>query len=105
MLWERRPGWQKHKVATEGKGLAPAIAAAWDSLWSIAAIDSRPLLLGFSLCAGVVVYFSLSTEPSLYPRHGGAGRRQGRARNGVGDSGVCALVSCARRHRPLVSFR
>ena len=67
MLWERRPGWQKHKVATEGKGLAPAIAAAWDSLWSIAAIDSRPLLLGFSLCAGVVVYFSQSTEPPLYP--------------------------------------
>lgn len=67
MLWERRPGWQKHKVATEGKGLAPAIAAAWDSLWSIAAIDSRPLLLGFSLCAGVMVYFSQPTEPPLYP--------------------------------------
>lgn len=65
MLWERRPGWQKHKVATEGKRLAPAIAAAWESLWSIAAIDARPLLLGFSLCAGVVAYVSELAEPPL----------------------------------------
>ena len=63
----RRPGWQKHKVAAEGKGLAPAIAAVWGSLWSIAEIDSRPLLLGFSLCAGVIVYFSRKTEPLIWP--------------------------------------
>jgi competence protein ComEC len=29
MLQMRRPGWQKHKVAPEGKGLAQAIAALW----------------------------------------------------------------------------
>ncbi|KCZ87749.1 ComEC/Rec2 family competence protein [Hyphomonas jannaschiana] len=67
MLQFRRPGWQKHKVAAEGKGLAPAIAAVWGSLWSIAEIDSRPLLLGFSLCGGVIVYFSLSNEPLIWP--------------------------------------
>ncbi|MEZ6000687.1 ComEC/Rec2 family competence protein [Hyphomonas sp.] len=66
MLQLRRPGWQKHKVAPEGKGLAPAIAAMWASLWSIAEIDTRPLLLGFSLCAGVVAYFSLMIEPVLW---------------------------------------
>ena len=57
MLQFRRPGWQKHKVAAEGKGLAPAIAAVWGSLWPIAEIDSRPLLFGFSLCGGVIVCF------------------------------------------------
>nr|WP_321441085.1 ComEC/Rec2 family competence protein [uncultured Hyphomonas sp.] len=67
MLQFRRPGWQKHKVAAEGKGLAPAIAAVWRSLWSIAEIDSRPLLLGFSLCGGVIAYFSLSNEPLIWP--------------------------------------
>ena len=67
MLQSRRPGWQKHKVAAEGKGLAPAIAAVWGSLWSIAEIDSRPLLLGFSLCGGVIVYFTLSNEPLIWP--------------------------------------
>lgn len=66
MLWARRPGWQKHKVASEGKGLAPAIAAAWDSLWSIAAIDSRPLMFGFALCGGVVAYFAQTQEPPLW---------------------------------------
>lgn len=65
MLQMRRPGWEKHKVAPEGKGLAPAIAAVWTSLWSIAAIDSRPLLFAFSLCAGVVVYFSQQNEPAM----------------------------------------
>ncbi|KCZ83574.1 ComEC/Rec2-like protein [Hyphomonas adhaerens MHS-3] len=63
----RRPGWQKHKVGPEGKRLGPAIAALWDSLWSITEIDSRPLLLGFSLCAGVIVYFSQSAEPLVWP--------------------------------------
>ncbi len=63
----RRPGWQKHKVGPEGKRLGPAIAALWDSLWSITEIDSRPLLLGFSLCAGVIVYFSQASEPLVWP--------------------------------------
>lgn len=63
----RRPGWQKHKVAPEGKRLAPAIAAVWGSLWSITEIDSRPLLLGFSLCAGVIAYFAQSAEPLVWP--------------------------------------
>ena len=67
MLQMRRPGWQKHKVAPEGKGLAARIAALWASLWSITEIDTRPLLLGFSLCAGVIVYFSRKTEPLIWP--------------------------------------
>ena len=67
MLWSRRPGWQKHKVAAEGKGAAPAIAALWGSLWSVAAIDTRPLLFGFSLCAGAVLYFGQQSEPPLMP--------------------------------------
>jgi competence protein ComEC len=66
MLQLRRPGWQKHKVAPEGKGLAPAIAALWGSLWSIAEIDTRPLLLGFSLCVGAIGYFSMPAEPVLW---------------------------------------
>ena len=66
MLQFRRPGWQKHKVAAEGKRLGPAIAALWGSLWSIAEIDSRPLLLGFSLCGGVIVYFAQSSEPLIW---------------------------------------
>ena len=65
MLRVRRPGWQKHKVAAEGKGAADAIAATWHSLWSIAAIDTRPMLFGFALCAGAVTYFSQPVEPAL----------------------------------------
>ena len=65
MLWARRPGWQKHKVAPDGKGLAPAIAAAWASLWSIAGIDTRPMLFGFAVCAGAVAYFIQPSEPAL----------------------------------------
>ena len=67
MLQLRRPGWQKHKVASEGKGAAPAIAAAWRGLWSIGTIDTRPMLFGFALCAGVVVYFAEPAEPPLWP--------------------------------------
>jgi len=67
MLWSRRPGWQKHKVAAEGKGAAPAIAALWGSLWSIAGIDTRPLLLGFALCVGAALYFGQPSEPDLLP--------------------------------------
>ena len=66
MLQLRRPGWQKHKVAPEGKRLGPAIAALSGSLWSITEIDTRPLLLGFSLCVGVIVYFSMPFEPVLW---------------------------------------
>lgn len=65
MLQFRRPGWQKHKVAPEGKGLAARIAARWASLWSITVIDTRPLLLGFALCAGVITCFAQPAEPAL----------------------------------------
>lgn len=67
MLRLRRPGWHKHKVAPEGKGAAHRIAAFWYNLWSITAIDTRPMLLGFSLCAGVLVYFAVPAEPALLP--------------------------------------
>ena len=67
MLRLRRPGWQKHKVAPEGKGAARRIAAFWHNLWSIAAIDSRPILFGFALCAGAVAYFAVPSEPPLFP--------------------------------------
>ncbi len=48
----------KHKVAPEGKGAAPAWRSLWDGMWSLAAIDARPLLFAFSLCAGGGSLFS-----------------------------------------------
>tara|TARA_R110000787_G_scaffold20065_8_gene59700 strand:- start:8918 stop:11002 length:2085 start_codon:yes stop_codon:yes gene_type:complete len=55
----------KHKVAPEGKGAAPAWHSLWAGMWSLAAIDARPLLFAFSLCAGAASYFLIPEEPRL----------------------------------------
>ena len=57
---------QKHNAAPEGKRGRERVAVIVQDLWSVAAIDARPLLIAFSMVAGAVVYFLLDAEPALW---------------------------------------
>lgn len=61
----RRPGWHKHKLASERKGASLWIAALWRDIWAVTSADARPLVFAFCLCAGSIAYFAWPREPDL----------------------------------------